>query len=196
VDFKNTVIIMTTNLGTRDISKGLRMGFTREGDAAGTYERMKNKVQEELKQHFRPEFLNRVDDVVVFHQLTEDEIVEIVDLMIAKVDARLKDRDMGLELRPTAKALLAQRGYDPVLGARPLRRTIQRAIEDMLSEKILFGELRSGQIVIVDVEGEGEEAQFAFKGVPKPESVPDEPLAEVPSSAAGKQEQASGPGTA
>jgi len=196
VDFKNTVIIMTTNLGTRDISKGLRMGFTREGDAAGTYERMKNKVQEELKHHFRPEFLNRVDDTVVFHQLTQDEIVEIVDLMIAKVDERLKDRDMGLELRPAAKALLAERGYDPVLGARPLRRTIQRAIEDMLSEKILFGELRPGQIVIVDVEGEGEEAQFAFKGVPKPESVPDAPLAEVESGAAAKPQQASGPSTA
>jgi ATP-dependent Clp protease ATP-binding subunit ClpC len=181
VDFKNTVIIMTTNLGTRDISKGLRMGFTREGDAAGTYERMKNKVQEELKHHFRPEFLNRVDDTVVFHQLTQDEIVEIVDLMIAKVDERLKDRDMGLELRPTAKALLAERGYDPVLGARPLRRTIQRAIEDMLSEKILFGELRPGQIVIVDVEGEGEEAQFTFKGVPKPGEMPDTPPAEIAS---------------
>ena len=181
VDFKNTVIIMTTNLGTRDISKGLRMGFTREGDAAGTYERMKNKVQEELKQHFRPEFLNRVDDVVVFHQLTEDEIVEIVDLMIAKVDERLKDRDMGLELRPAAKALLAQRGYDPVFGARPLRRTIQRSIEDMLSEKILFGELKAGQIVIVDVEGDGEEAQFTFKGVPKPDAVPDAPPTQIAS---------------
>jgi ATP-dependent Clp protease ATP-binding subunit ClpC len=195
VDFKNTVIIMTTNLGTRDISKGLRMGFTREGDASGTYERMKAKVQEELKHHFRPEFLNRVDDTVVFHQLTQDEIVEIVDLMIAKVDERLKDRDMGLELRPTAKALLAERGYDPVLGARPLRRTIQRSIEDMLSEKILFGELRAGQIVIVDVEGEGEQAQFSFKGVPKPDSVPDAPLAEVESSAA-KPQQASGSASA
>ena len=195
VDFKNTVIIMTTNLGTRDISKGLRMGFTREGDASGTYDRMKAKVQEELKQHFRPEFLNRVDDVVVFHQLTEDEIVEIVDLMIAKVDDRLKDRDMAMELRPAAKALLAVRGYDPVLGARPLRRTIQRSIEDMLSEKILFGELRPGQIVIVDVEGEGEEAQFSFKGVPKPDSMPDAALAEVESSAA-KQQSASGSASA
>jgi ATP-dependent Clp protease ATP-binding subunit ClpC len=181
VDFKNTVIIMTTNLGTRDISKGLRMGFTREGDAAGTYERMKNKVQEELKHHFRPEFLNRVDDVVVFHQLTEDEIVEIVDLMIAKVDERLKDRDMGMELRPAAKALLARRGYDPVFGARPLRRTIQRSIEDNLSEKILFGELKPGQIVIVDAEGDGEEAQFTFKGVPKPDAVPDAPPAQIAS---------------
>jgi ATP-dependent Clp protease ATP-binding subunit ClpC len=195
VDFKNTVIIMTTNLGTRDISKGLRMGFTREGDGSGTYDRMKAKVSEELKHHFRPEFLNRVDDVVVFHQLTEDEIVEIVDLMIAKVDERLKDRDMGLELRPAAKALLAVRGYDPVLGARPLRRTIQRSIEDMLSEKILFGELRAGQIVIVDVEGEGEEAQFSFRGVPKPDSVPDAPLAEVESSAV-KQQPASGSASA
>src|SRR6266513_2627425 len=184
VDFKNTVIIMTTNLGTRDISKGVSLGFTREGDAAGTYERMKNKVQEELKHHFRPEFLNRVDDVVVFHQLTQDEIVEIVDLMIAKVDERLKDRDMGLELRPTAKALLAERGYDPVLGARPLRRTIQRSIEDMLSEKILFGELRAGQIVIVDVKGTGEDKDFTFKGVPKPGQVPDAPPAEIDSKAA------------
>jgi ATP-dependent Clp protease ATP-binding subunit ClpC len=180
VDFKNTVIIMTTNLGTRDISKGLRMGFTREGDAAGTYDRMKNKVQEELKQHFRPEFLNRVDDIIVFHQLLREEIFSIVDLMIAKVDDRLKDRDMAIELRPDAKDLLSQRGYDPVLGARPLRRTIQREIEDSLSEKILFGELRPGQIVIVDTEGSGETAKFTFTGVPKPEVVvPDTPAPEM-----------------
>ena len=144
VDFKNTVIIMTTNLGTRDISKGLSVGFARQGETRGSYDRMKAKVDEELKQHFRPEFLNRVDDIIVFHQLEQDEIFEIVDLMIAKVDDRLKDRDMGIELRPAAKKLLAEQGYDPVLGARPLRRTIQREIEDMLSEKILFGELRPG----------------------------------------------------
>jgi ATP-dependent Clp protease ATP-binding subunit ClpC len=188
VDFKNTVIIMTTNLGTRDISKGVSVGFSRAGESKGSYDRMKAKVSEELKQHFRPEFLNRVDDVIVFHQLTESEIVTIVDLMIAKVDERLKDRDMGLELRPAAKNLLAERGYDPVLGARPLRRTIQRAIEDSLSEKILFGELRAGQIVIVDVEGTGEDAQFTFKGVPKPDSVPDAVPAEVESGAGGQQQ--------
>ena len=135
---------------------------------------MKTKVQEELKSHFRPEFLNRVDDIIVFHQLQREEIFRIVDLMIAKVDDRLKDRDMAIELRPDAKDLLSQRGYDPVLGARPLRRTIQREIEDSLSEKILFGELRPGQIVIVDVEGSGETAKFTFTGVPKPEvAVPD-----------------------
>jgi len=179
VDFKNTVIVMTTNLGTRDISKGVSVGFARQGEAGGTYDRMKSKVQEELKHHFRPEFLNRVDDVIVFHQLTREEIIQIVDLMITKVDERLRDRDMGLELRPAAKTLLSQRGYDPVLGARPLRRTIQREIEDNLSEKILYGDLKAGQIVLIDVEGEGENAKFTFKGVPKPDSVPDAPPAEI-----------------
>src|SRR6201989_378121 len=138
VDFKNTVIIMTTNLGTRDISKGVSVGFARSGDVRGSYDRMKAKVQDELKQHFRPEFLNRVDDTIVFHQLTQEEIVTIVDLMIAKVDGRLKDRDMGLELRPAAKALLAERGYDPVLGARPRRRTLQRGVEGSPSGKVRF----------------------------------------------------------
>jgi ATP-dependent Clp protease ATP-binding subunit ClpC len=184
VDFKNTVIIMTTNLGTRDISKGVSIGFGPAHESKGSYDRMKTKVQEELKQHFRPEFLNRVDDTIVFHKLSQEEIVTIVDLMIAKVDERLKDRDMGLELLPAAKTLLSERGYDPVLGARPLRRTIQREIEDNLSEKILFGELKAGQIVTVDVEGTGPEAQFTFKGVPKPDSVPDAPPAEIDSRAA------------
>ncbi len=165
VDFKNTVIIMTTNLGTRDISKGVSVGFGAAAEQSrGSYDRMKSKVGEELKQHFRPEFLNRVDDIIVFHQLSQDEIFEIVDLMITKVDERLSDRDMGIELRPAAKKLLSERGYDPVLGARPLRRTIQREIEDHLSEKILFGELKAGQIVIVDAEGTGEDAKFTFNG--------------------------------
>ena len=184
VDFKNTVIIMTTNLGTRDISKGVSVGFGTAGESRGSYDRMKTTVQQELKQHFRPEFLNRVDDTIVFHQLSQEEILTIVDLMIAKVDERLKDRDMGLELLPAARTLLSERGYDPVLGARPLRRTIQREIEDNLSEKILFGELTAGQIVTVDVEGTGPEAQFTFKGVPKPGEVPDAPPAEIDSKAA------------
>ncbi|WP_432548498.1 ATP-dependent Clp protease ATP-binding subunit [Kineococcus sp. SYSU DK004] len=168
VDFKNTVIIMTTNLGTRDISKGVATGFAAGAGAGQTnYERMKSKVNEELKQHFRPEFLNRVDDMVVFPQLTQEEIVQIVDLMLARVDERLKDKDMGIELTPAAKVLLATKGYDPVLGARPLRRTIQRDIEDVLSEKILFGDLKAGQIVSVDVTGEGPDAAFTFEGTSK-----------------------------
>ena len=174
VDFKNTVIIMTTNLGTRDIAKGLNMGFAAEGDTKSDYERMKVKVNEELKQHFRPEFLNRIDDIVVFHQLSKAEIVQIVDLMISKVDDRLRDKDMGIELTAAAKEALAERGYDPVLGARPLRRTIQRDIEDALSEKILFGELKPGEIVVVDAEGEGPLATFSFRGEPKPAKLPDE----------------------
>ncbi|HEV2347710.1 MAG TPA: ATP-dependent Clp protease ATP-binding subunit [Actinocrinis sp.] len=167
VDFKNTVIIMTTNLGTRDISKGFNLGFAAAGDKVTGYERMKNKVNDELKQHFRPEFLNRVDDVIVFPQLTQEDIIQIVDLMMAKVDERLKDRDMGIELTQSAKLLLADKGYDQVLGARPLRRTIQREIEDPLSEKILFGELRAGSIVLVETEGTDDEAKFTFTASPK-----------------------------
>jgi ATP-dependent Clp protease ATP-binding subunit ClpC len=170
VDFKNTVIIMTTNLGTRDISKGT-LGFSAGPDSRSDYDRMKAKVQDELKQHFRPEFLNRVDDVIVFPQLTRQEIVQIVDLEIAKLDKRLKDKDMGIELTPTSKNLLAVKGYDPVLGARPLRRTIQREIEDVLSEKILFGELKSGEIVVVDATGEGKDDTFTFQGTPHPRGI-------------------------
>ena len=145
-------------------------GFQAGGDLSTSYERMKAKVNEELKQHFRPEFLNRVDDVVVFPQLSQPEIFEIVDLMVAKLDARLRDKDMELEITPAAKQLLSEKGYDPVLGARPLRRAIQRDIEDSLSEKILFGELKAGQKIIVDAEGEGILGEFLFRGVPRDEA--------------------------
>lgn len=165
VDFKNTVIIMTTNLGARDISKGV-LGFSAGAESMTEYDRMKAKVNGALKEHFRPEFLNRVDETIVFAQLTPAEIEKIVELEIAKLDARLKDKDMGIEFTTEAKALLAKRGYDPVLGARPLKRTIQREIEDVLSEKILYGELGSGEIVAVGVEGEGKEATFTFAGAP------------------------------
>ncbi|WP_307457824.1 ATP-dependent Clp protease ATP-binding subunit [Pseudarthrobacter oxydans] len=168
VDFKNTVIIMTTNLGTRDISKSVATGFQSGTDTQTGYNRMRARVTEELKQHFRPEFLNRVDDVVVFPQLTQDEIIEIVDMFVGRLEKRLKDKDMGIELTPAAKILLATRGYDPAMGARPLRRTIQREIEDQLSEKILFGEIHAGDIVVVDVDGEGDDAKFTFAGNTKP----------------------------
>ena len=174
VDFKNTVIIMTTNLGTRDISKTMGLGFHNSDDVLGNYERMKQKVSDELKTHFRPEFLNRIDDIVVFHQLSEDEIVQIVDLMIANLDERLRAKDMGIELTSAAKALLAKRGYDPVLGARPLRRTIQREIEDVLSEKILFGDVKPGEITLVDVVTTDDKESFTFTGVVK-STMPDTP---------------------
>jgi ATP-dependent Clp protease ATP-binding subunit ClpC len=179
VDFKNTVIIMTTNLGTRDISKSLSLGFMNSADALGNYERMKAKVSDELKTHFRPEFLNRIDDIIVFHQLSENEIVQIVDLMVANLENRLKEKDMGIELTAAAKAVLAQRGYDPVLGARPLRRTIQREIEDALSEKILFGDIKPGHIIVIDFDESSE--SFTFVGSPRAD-LPDTPgdLAEAP----------------
>ncbi|RJT80102.1 ATP-dependent Clp protease ATP-binding subunit [Arthrobacter cheniae] len=177
VDFKNTVIIMTTNLGTRDISKGVMTGFQSGTDTTTSYNRMKAKVQEELKQHFRPEFLNRVDDTVVFPQLTQDEIVEIVDLFLERLSGRMADKGMTMELTPAAKVLLATRGYDPAMGARPLRRTIQREIEDQLSEKILFGEIKSGERIDVDVEGEGVDARFTFVGHGAPKALEDAPAA-------------------
>ncbi|MFI1463018.1 ATP-dependent Clp protease ATP-binding subunit [Nocardia carnea] len=177
VDFKNTVLIFTSNLGTSDISKAVGLGFTQSNNEGSNYERMKLKVNDELKKHFRPEFLNRIDDVIVFHQLTTDQIVEMVDLMINRVGVQLKNKDMSMELSDKAKSLLAKRGFDPVLGARPLRRTIQREIEDQLSEKILFGEIGAGQNVVVDVEGwdgegSGEDAHFTF--TPKTKLTKDE----------------------
>ena len=164
VDFKNTVIIMTTNLGTRDINKGVLTGFQTADNSTHDYGRMKSKVAEELKQHFRPEFLNRVDDTIVFPPLTKPEIARIVDLMIAKLAKRMEAQDMRLQLTDEARELLADVGFDPVLGARPLRRAIQREIEDALSERILFGELQPGQVVTVGVTGEGKERIFTFNG--------------------------------
>ena len=164
VDFKNTVIIMTTNLGTRDINKGVLTGFQTADNSTHDYGRMKSKVAEELKQHFRPEFLNRVDDTIVFPPLTKPEIARIVDLMIAKLATRMEAQDMRLQLTDEARELLADVGFDPVLGARPLRRAIQREIEDALSERILFGELQPGQVVTVGVTGEGKDRTFTFNG--------------------------------
>ncbi|MDQ3465959.1 MAG: ATP-dependent Clp protease ATP-binding subunit [Actinomycetota bacterium] len=175
VDFKNTVLILTTNLGTRDISKAVGLGFQAGNDSQSNYERMKQRVNDELKQHFRPEFLNRIDDTIVFHQLSEEEIVQIVDLMLERVDEQLKHKDMGLEVTAEARKLLAKRGFDPVLGARPLRRTIQREIEDALSERILYGELTPGQIVVVDTATDeaGEPTGFTFRGEAKVLMVPE-----------------------
>ncbi|NLP38239.1 MAG: ATP-dependent Clp protease ATP-binding subunit [Corynebacterium pollutisoli] len=190
VDFKNTVLIFTSNLGTQDISKAVGMGFSgsAETDSDAQYERMKNKVHDELKKHFRPEFLNRIDEIVVFHQLTREQIVEMVELLVGRVEKALAAKDMGIEITDKAKALLAQRGFDPVLGARPLRRTIQREVEDAMSEKILFGELGAGEIVTVDVEGwDGESkdtdgASFTF--TPRPKPLPEGTFSEISPEAA------------
>ena len=158
VDFRNTVLIMTSNLGTADLRRA-NVGFTKV-DEAVSYERMKDTVNDALKAHFRPEFLNRVDDTIVFHELSRDEVTEIVDLMIARTAEQLRAQGLGLELTDAAKAWLARKGYDPTMGARPLRRAIQRHVEDALSERILYKEFDAGQIIVVDTDEDTDEIVF------------------------------------
>jgi ATP-dependent Clp protease ATP-binding subunit ClpC len=157
VDFKNTVIIMTTNLGTKEITRGA-LGFTLEGDSANDYDQMKARVNEALKQNFKPEFLNRVDEVIVFPQLTRDELMQIVDLFIKRLQLRLDERDLKLTLTTAAKVKLIEMGYEPALGARPLRRVVQREIEDAISERILTGDIQNAQDILVDYVG----TEFTF----------------------------------
>ncbi len=161
VDFRNTVLIMTSNLGTQDLRKAT-LGFSQNNEAV-SYERMKEKVNDALKAHFRPEFLNRIDETIVFHELSLEEVTEIVDLMIARTVEQLEGQGLSMELTDEAKHFLAEKGYDPTMGARPLRRAIQRRIEDVLSEKLLYKEFRAGQIILVDVaENEDGEKDLTF----------------------------------
>ena len=157
VDFKNTIIIMTTNLGSREITRGA-LGFTLEGDIQNDYQQMKARVNEELKQNFRPEFLNRVDEVIVFPQLTRDELIAIIDMFVKRLDERLDDRDLKLVLTTAAKEKLIDLGYEPSMGARPLRRVVQSEIEDQISERILNGEISYSSEILVDFVGE----EFTF----------------------------------
>ncbi|CAB4550973.1 unannotated protein [freshwater metagenome] len=157
IDFKNTVIIMTTNLGARDISRGA-MGFSLEGSSENDYQMMKAKVNEELKRSFRPEFLNRVDETIVFPQLSQTELLQIVELFIKRLATRLEERDLTLELTSRAKERLMEIGYEPALGARPLRRAVQREIEDRISEQILQGELKNSSHIVVDFDS----GEFTF----------------------------------
>ena len=161
VDFKNTIIIMTSNLGTRDIQKGPGVGFASHANDEVTYDKMKDRVTEELKKSFRPEFINRIDEVIVFRSLTPEDVKNIVDLMMKRLREQLKAKDVEIELTDAAKTLLAAQGYDQALGARPLRRTIQRLVEDPLAEKLLWKEFRAGQTIIVDAA----EGEILFDGV-------------------------------
>ena len=166
VDFRNTVLIMTSNLGTQDLRKA-NVGFTSD-DSAMSYERMKEKVNESLKNHFRPEFLNRIDEVIVFHELTRDEVLQTVDLLTKRLIGQLEGQGLGIEIKASAKELLGTLGYDPQLGARPMRRAIQRHIEDALSEKILYKEFSAGEIIVVDTEDDPEnegKKRFTFTAV-------------------------------
>jgi ATP-dependent Clp protease ATP-binding subunit ClpC len=164
VDFKNTVIIMTSNLGTRDLHKKA-VGFHVE-DEEISYEYMKGRVTEELKKHFRPEFINRLDEIIVFHELTMEELKQIVDLMLLRVTDQLTSQHLDLVLTDDAKEFLGTRGYDPELGARPLRRAIQRLLEDPLSERVLLGEFKAGTTIMVSLDSVNDE--LAFEAVTAP----------------------------
>jgi ATP-dependent Clp protease ATP-binding subunit ClpC len=176
VDFKNTVIIMTSNLGTQNLRKP-SMGFGQANEQL-TYEKMKERVQEELKRQFRPEFINRIDEIIVFHELTREEVHSIVDLMINRLEEQLQSQDVDIELTEAAKDFLSTKGYDPALGARPLRRAIQRFVEDPLSEKILWKEYEAGDLIIVDAAANADtgENEIVFR---KAERAPDKPPVEM-----------------
>ena len=166
VDFRNTVLIMTSNLGTQDLRKA-NVGFTTT-DEAVSYERMREKVMDALKAHFRPEFLNRIDETIVFHELTRDEVTQMVDMMMRRLTSQLEGQGLGIELTQGAKDHLARKGYDPQLGARPLRRAIQRLVEDPLSEKILYKTFNAGEIIVVDVEDDPDkpgDQRLSFRAV-------------------------------
>ncbi|MCH1546326.1 MAG: ATP-dependent Clp protease ATP-binding subunit, partial [Candidatus Marinimicrobia bacterium] len=167
VDFKNTVIIMTSNLGTKDLSKNI--GFSNLTDT-GSYEKMKSKVGEELKRYFKPEFLNRIDETIVFHQLTVEEVTEIVDLMLDRVHKQLKNSDIEIVLSEEAKSFLATEGYNKEFGARPLRRSIQRLLEDPLSEELLQGKYKAGSTVVISLNSE--EGILEFEAVEAPTEPP------------------------
>jgi ATP-dependent Clp protease ATP-binding subunit ClpC len=153
VDFKNTILIMTSNLGARYIQKGTPLGFGKSQEGL-SYKDMKDKVMGEIKKTFRPEFLNRIDDVIVFQELSRDDIKRIVDLMFKRIVDQLKEQAIEIRLTEEAKDLLAKEGYEPAMGARPLRRAIQRLIEDPLSEGLLSGEFRPGDDIVVIAENE------------------------------------------
>ncbi|HEU65237.1 MAG TPA: ATP-dependent Clp protease ATP-binding subunit, partial [Chloroflexi bacterium] len=151
VDFKNTVVIMTSNLGTEEFQRG-GIGFSRREEA--DEQRMRTAIESALKRTFRPELLNRIDDVIIFHPLTEENLKGIVSLLIREVERRSAERGIKLEIDEEAKAWLAQKGYDPVYGARPLRRAIQRYVENPMSSKILQGEFKEGDTIAVSLEGD------------------------------------------
>ena len=169
VDFKNTVIIMTSNLGTAELRKKA-IGFSEDDDEMN-YDKMREKVMESLKKQFRPEFLNRIDEVIVFHELTRDEVKTIVELLIERVRTQLESQAIDLALSDGAKTLLADKGYDPELGARPLRRAIQRLLEDPLSERVLQKDFPAGSTVLVDVDPDDSD-RLAFDSVETPDQPP------------------------
>ena len=182
VDFRNSIVVMTSNLGSDLIKRDTALGFAVKSEEAQTdessYQRMKDKVMDEVKRFFRPEFLNRIDASVVFHQLTRSEIMEIVDLMMAQVGKELQEKEIGLETTDAARAHLGEKGFDPILGARPLRRLIQNEVEDRLSDEVLGGGLTAGDVAVVDLEDDtivirSKKGKSSKETKPEPEEQPE-----------------------
>jgi ATP-dependent Clp protease ATP-binding subunit ClpC len=164
VDFRNTIVIMTSNIGAKDIARNVSFGFGTSDETGTSYDEMKDRIMGELKKVFRPEFLNRIDEVIVFHKLTREEITEIIELMIGRVRTQVAEHELQLELDQGAKELLADRGWDPAMGARPLRRAIQRYIEDPLADEVLrVGEVEPGSTVLVERDASGDEEERPLK---------------------------------
>jgi ATP-dependent Clp protease ATP-binding subunit ClpC len=162
VDFRNTIVIMTSNIGAATISKNQSLGFAMGDETGLSYEEMKDRIMGELKKVFRPELLNRIDEVIVFHKLAKDEIKTIVDLMMKRVKEQMSEHETAIELTEGAKELLVEKGYDPAMGARPLRRAIQRFIEDPLADFVLGRSLKPGSTILVDrKEGSEEEVDIS-----------------------------------
>jgi len=164
VDFRNSVIIMTSNVGAEGIGKEKTLGFQPKEDKALDYVKMKDRIMERMKSVFRPEFLNRLDEIIVFHSLSPDELGQIVELLVEQVKRRVKDQGLNLSLTPAAKERIIKEGYDSVYGARPLKRAIQRLVEDRISEEILRGNVKAGDDVVIDVEGEEITVKVKEKG--------------------------------
>src|SRR4029453_1432140 len=171
VDFRNTIVIMTSNIGAKDIARNVSFGFGTSDETGTSYEDMKDRIMGELKKGFRPEFLNRIDEVIVFHKLTRAEIKEIIDLMIGRVRAQVAEHELQLELDEQARELLVDKGWDPAMGARPLRRAIQRYIEDPLADEVLrTGDIVPGTTVLVERDESSDEEDRPLKmklGKPK-----------------------------
>ena len=164
VDFRNAIVIMTSNIGAKDIARNVSFGFGASDETGASYEEMKGRIMGELKKVFRPEFLNRIDEVIVFHKLARDEIKEIIDLMIGRVRAQVAEHELQLELDEPARDLLVDRGWDPAMGARPLRRAIQRYIEDPLADEVLrTGDIVPGTTVLVERDASGDEDDRPLK---------------------------------
>jgi ATP-dependent Clp protease ATP-binding subunit ClpC len=206
VDFRNTIVIMTSNIGAKDIAKNVSFGFGSSDEMGASYEEMKNRIMGELKKVFRPEFLNRIDEVIVFHKLSREEIKSVIDLLIGRVRTQVAEHELQLELTDEARDVLAEKGWDPAMGARPLRRAIQRYVEDPLADEVLRqGEIETGTTVLVDRDNDvadGDERPLSMKLV-KPKKRParkKEPVGvgaggeETPSEGQGEDEDSSPPG--